>query len=100
VKLMQSIYLQRIMKKNVAKGFEKTKPIQTQFLQIPEMNLKSLAGKSGHTLLWIYLNLFLTPPKQTVKVPPSDFEPRPSFHSEGRGETALLSLRKGLTWRL
>ena len=33
---------------------------------------KSLAGKSGHTLLWIYLNLFLTPPGQTVRVPPSN----------------------------
>jgi len=27
VKLMQSVYLQRIMKKNAAKGYEKTKPI-------------------------------------------------------------------------
>jgi len=31
VKMMQSLYLQRIMKKNAAKGYEKTKPIQTQF---------------------------------------------------------------------
>ncbi len=31
VKLMQSVYLQRIMKKNAAKGYEKTNPIQTQF---------------------------------------------------------------------
>ncbi|MFB0553782.1 MAG: hypothetical protein ACETWQ_10765 [Phycisphaerae bacterium] len=30
VKLMQSVYLQRIMKKNAAKGYEKTKPKQTQ----------------------------------------------------------------------
>jgi len=30
-KLMQSVYLQRIMKKNAAKGYEKTKPKQTQF---------------------------------------------------------------------
>ena len=28
---MQSVYLQRIMKKYVAKGYEKTNPIQTQF---------------------------------------------------------------------
>jgi len=28
VKLMQSVYLQRIMKKNAAKGYEKTKPIK------------------------------------------------------------------------
>ncbi len=33
VKLMQSVYLQRIMKKNAAKGYEKTNPIQTQFPQ-------------------------------------------------------------------
>ena len=31
VKLMQSVYLQRIMKKYAAKGYEKTNPIQTQF---------------------------------------------------------------------
>ena len=31
VKLMQSVYLQRIMKKNAAKGYEKTNPNQTQF---------------------------------------------------------------------
>jgi len=28
---MQSVYLQRIMMKNAAKGYEKTKPKQTQF---------------------------------------------------------------------
>ena len=27
---MQSVYLERIMKKNAAKGYEKTNPIQTQ----------------------------------------------------------------------
>jgi len=31
VKLMQSVYLQRIMKKNADRGYEKTKPKQTQF---------------------------------------------------------------------
>ena len=31
VKLMQSVYLQRIMKKNADKGYEKTKPKQSQF---------------------------------------------------------------------
>ena len=31
VKLMQSVYLQRIMKKNADRGYEKTNPIQTQF---------------------------------------------------------------------
>ncbi len=34
VKLMQSVYLQRIMKKNAAKGNEKTKPISEK----PKMN--------------------------------------------------------------
>ena len=31
VKLMQSVYLQRIIMKNAAKGYKKTKPKQTQF---------------------------------------------------------------------
>ncbi len=31
VKLMQSVYLQRIMKKYADRGYEKTKPKQTQF---------------------------------------------------------------------
>jgi len=31
VKLMQNVYLQRIMKKITAKGYEKTNPKQTQF---------------------------------------------------------------------
>jgi hypothetical protein len=35
---MQSVYLQSVMKKNAAKGYEKTKPKQTQFLQRPKMN--------------------------------------------------------------
>jgi len=36
VKLMQSMYLQRITKKNADMGYEKTNPIQTQFLQRPK----------------------------------------------------------------
>ena len=36
VKVMQSVYLQRIMKKNAAKGYEKTNPIQTQSNPISE----------------------------------------------------------------
>jgi len=35
---MQSMYLQRIMKKNADMGYEKTNPIQSQFLQRPKMN--------------------------------------------------------------
>jgi len=36
VKLLQSVYLQRIMKKNAANGYEKTNPIQTQFPKGPK----------------------------------------------------------------
>ena len=36
VKLMQNVYLQRIMKKNAAKRYEKTKPKQTQFPKGPK----------------------------------------------------------------
>ncbi len=32
---MQSVYLQRIMKKNTVKGYKKTKPKQTQFKKSP-----------------------------------------------------------------
>ncbi len=35
-KLMQSVYLQRIMKNNADMGYEKTKPIQTQFPKGPK----------------------------------------------------------------
>ncbi len=42
---MQSVYLQRIMKKNAAKGYEKTNPIQTQFLQRPKMNVNAFSQK-------------------------------------------------------
>jgi len=36
VKLMQIVYLQRIMKKNAAKGYEKANPKQTQFPKSPK----------------------------------------------------------------
>ncbi len=42
---MQSVYLQRIMKKYAAKGYEKTKPKQTQF----KANFKR--GTSRHHFL-------------------------------------------------
>jgi len=51
VKLMQSLYLQRITKRNAAKGYEKTNPIQTQNkpnFRKAKMSLKSLAKKSFH----------------------------------------------------
>ena len=37
-KLMQSVYLQRIMKKYAAKGYEKTNPKQTQLPKCQKMN--------------------------------------------------------------
>jgi len=43
--LIQSVYLQRITKKNAAKGYEKTNPIQTQFLQRPKMNANYYSTK-------------------------------------------------------
>jgi len=33
------------MKKNAAKGYEKTNPIQTQFLQRPKMNVNAFLQK-------------------------------------------------------
>ncbi len=81
-------FITKDYRKNDVFATQKTNPIQTQFLRKAKMNLKSLAKKSGHTLLWIYLNLFLTPPGQTVRILASDFE------------SALLSLRKEFTWRL
>ena len=45
VKLMHSLYLQRITKKNAAKGYEKTKPKQTQFLQMPKWTQISLSQR-------------------------------------------------------
>jgi len=42
---MQSVYLQRIMKKNADSGYKKTKPIQSQFLQRPKMNANVFVTK-------------------------------------------------------
>ena len=50
VKLMQSLYLQRIMKKNAAKGYEKTKPKQTQFKPNSNPISKQLQGKRYFSL--------------------------------------------------
>ena len=44
IKLMQSVYLQRIMKKNADMSYEKTKPKQTQFKPCPE---RSRMGQSN-----------------------------------------------------
>jgi len=58
VKLMQSLYLQRIIKKNAAKGYEKTKPKQTQFLKRPKMNVNIYYTK-------VYNNVTAFRPKKT-----------------------------------
>ncbi len=42
---MQSVYLQRIMKKNAAKGYEKTKPKQSQFPKSKKMNTNVFATR-------------------------------------------------------
>jgi hypothetical protein len=42
---MQSLYLERIMKKKAAKGSKKTNPKQIQFLQRPKMNVNLFATK-------------------------------------------------------
>jgi len=44
VKLMQSVYLQRTMKKNAAKGSKKTKPKQTQFKPKTNPILSAVGG--------------------------------------------------------
>jgi hypothetical protein len=59
-----------------------------------KMNLKPIAKKSGHTLLWIYLNLFLTPPGQTVKVPPSNFESALLSKASAKLRLGIYYLRK------
>jgi len=43
--MMQSLYLQRIMKKSAAKGYEKTKPKQTQLPKSPKMNVNTFSQK-------------------------------------------------------
>ncbi len=56
VKLMQSVYLQRITKKNADKGYEKTNPIQTQSKPILErMNVNFCAAGYYRrvVLIWI-----------------------------------------------
>ncbi|MBA7479991.1 hypothetical protein ES707_15435 [subsurface metagenome] len=42
---MQSLYLQRIMKKIAAKGYKKTKPKQTQFPKSQKMNANAFSQK-------------------------------------------------------
>jgi len=65
---MQSVYLQRIMKKNVAKGYKKTKPKQTQFLQRPKMNVNLFTSKDyeNETAFRLQKNK----PKQTQSLAP------------------------------
>jgi hypothetical protein len=63
VKLMQSVYLQRIMKNNAAKGYEKTRPKQTQFPKCQnECNLRYNKGLWQFSALW--------PPKKQTQTNP------------------------------
>jgi len=67
VKLMQSVYLQRIMKKNADRSYEKTKPIQTQTK--PISNAKK---GSGEMLRWasiIFLTLWISPIRAVEPLP-------------------------------
>ncbi len=57
VKLMQSVYLQRIMKKNAAKGYEKTKPKQTQTNPISNGPLFFWFVMPFVSILWLKISL-------------------------------------------
>ena len=67
-----NVYVIEDYENKTAFRLQKNKPNSNPISSKAEMNLKSIAKKSGHTLLWIYLSLFLTPPGQTVRVPPSN----------------------------
>ncbi len=67
VKLMQSLYLQRITKKNAAKGYEKTKPNQTQFPKSQKMNANAFLQKD-------YENETVFKPKKTNPNKPNFFK--------------------------
>jgi len=70
---MKSVYLQRIMKKNAAKGYEKTKPKQTQFPKWPKMNV-SLNTTKDYGNFRLY-GRRKNKPKQT------QFQTRPSTYT-------------------
>jgi hypothetical protein len=72
------------------KNKPKTNPISSK----AKMNVKSLAKKSGHTLLWIYLNLFLTTASQTVRTGKEIIVPLSDLN------LLYYHLRKEFTWRL
>ncbi len=51
--MMQSVYLQRIMKKNAANGYEKTNPKQTQFKSEDRGQISVLCSRMSEiTCLW------------------------------------------------
>jgi len=56
---MQSVYLQRIMKKNADRSYEKTKPIQTQTK--PISNAKKGGGEMLRWASIIFLTLGISP---------------------------------------
>jgi len=65
VKLMQSVYLQRIMKKNAAKGYEKTKPKQTQFKPKQSQSLLKFSCAQQFVANTIY-SILPNSPRQTL----------------------------------
>jgi len=82
VKLMQSLYLQRIIKKNAAKGYEKTKPKQTQFAK----RLQLMQSLYLQRIMKKYADMGCekTKPKQT------------QFKSEYRGQRSDVCLRSSV----
>jgi len=69
---MQSVYLERITNKNAAKGYKKTKPIQTQFLQRPKMNVNLFATKDYDNVTAFRLQKNKPNQSQSVFLPPSN----------------------------
>ncbi len=76
---MQSVYLQRIMKKNAAKGYKKTKPKQTQFPKSQKMNANAFPQKD-------YENETAFRPKKT-NPKQTQFLPRPKSLAKKSGHT-------------
>ena len=70
VKLIQSVYLQRIMKKNAAKGYEKTNPKQTQSNPISNAHK---ATKGAGIVIRIRLGTFSLPPVRVEKFRSTSF---------------------------
>jgi len=79
---MQSVYLQRIMKKNAYKGYEKTKPKQTQFPKVPKIT-QTLFHKRI-----MKMNHLQAPKKQSQNKPCPERSPE---YVEGRSRMGQFS---------